>query len=77
MSRNILFIMIHIFIVNKIRTNHNVNCRNESNTMCGMQELHLFIFLCIFSMELHSANITSVRSSTNLSINFFLHLQFS
>ena len=49
----------------------------ENNTMYSVQELHL----CILSTELDSAiftsSIFSVHSATNLSTNFFLHLQFS
>ena len=37
-----------------------------------MQELHLFLF----SLTIYSSSIISLHSSTNLSTNFFLHLQF-
>ena len=47
--------------------------------MYSVQELHLCLFL--FSVEVILASFTSstfsVHSSTNLSTNFFLHLQFS
>ena len=59
----------------------------ENNTMYSVQEQQL----CIFSTELHSMELPSVKaisviftssifsvdSSINLSTNFFLHLQFS
>ena len=53
--------------------------------MYGVQELHLCLFLLSSaecnSVEVILANFTSstfsVHSSTNLSTNFFLHLQFS
>ena len=61
----------------------------ESNTMYSVQELHLCIFS--FSVECNSiecnsvevilasftSSVISTHSSTNLSTNFFLHLQFS
>ena len=51
----------------------------ENNTMCSVQELHL----CLFSsspkaiLASFTFSTVSVHSSTNLSTNFFLHLQFS
>ena len=63
------FITIHVFIVNKISTNSNVNSKNiENNTMYSVQELHLslFSFLAeVFSTSFVSA-MFSVHSSTNL-----------
>ena len=44
--------------------------------MYSMQELHLCIFSFSFSAIFTSSTV-SVHSSTNLSTNFFLHLQFS
>ena len=53
----------------------------ENNTMYSVQELRL----CTISTELHSVKVISatfasskcsVHSSTNLSTNFSLHLQF-
>ena len=51
----------------------------ENNTMCSVQEVHLYMFS--FSARVILASVTSstalVHSSTNLSTNLFLHLQFS
>ena len=57
----------------------------ENNTMYSVQELHLF--LCSFSLAIFTSSIFSLHftaelrsvelCSTNLSTNFFLHLQFS
>ena len=41
--------------------------------MCNMQELHLFLF----SLTIFTSWAISLHSSTNLSTNLFLHLQFS
>ena len=50
----------------------------ENNTMYSVQELHLCLFS--FSARVILASFTSllvsVHSSTSLSANFFLHLQF-
>ena len=49
---------------------------NENNTIYTMQEMRLFS--CIFSFSISSVSpIFPVHSSTSLSTNFFLHLQFS
>ena len=45
----------------------------ESNSMCNMQELHLF--LCILLLAIFNSSIFSVHASTNLSTSLFLHLQ--
>ena len=51
----------------------------ENNTMCSVQELNL----CLFSsspkaiLASFTSSTVSVHSSTNLSTNFFLYLQFS
>ena len=44
--------------------------------MYSVQELHLCLFSFSFS-AIFTSSIVSVHSSTNLSINFFLHIQFS
>ena len=51
----------------------------ENNTMCSVQELHLYLFSSSDRVILASfTSLTvSLHSSTNLSTNFFLHLQFS
>ena len=50
----------------------------ENNTMYSVQKLHLCLVL--FSVKVVLASFTSstvsVHSSTNLSTNFFLHLNF-
>ena len=50
----------------------------ENNTMYTMQELHLclFSFLAEVFPTSFVSSIFSVHSSTSLSTNFFLHLQF-
>ena len=48
------------------------------NTMYNVQELHLYLFS--FSAKVILASFTSIfsaHSSSNLSTNYFLHLQFS
>ena len=51
----------------------------ETSTMCSVEELHLCLFS--FAPKVILASFTtstvSVHSSTNLSTNFFLYLQFS
>ena len=49
----------------------------KNKTMNTMQELHLLSFLFLFSTNLVLSILFSVHSSTSLSTNFFLHLQFS
>ena len=51
----------------------------ESNTMYSMEELHfcLFLFSDMVIVASFTSSTVSVHSSTNLSTNFFLHLQFS
>ena len=51
----------------------------ENNRIYSVQELHLCLFLSSAKVILASltSSIVSVHSSTNLSTNFFLHLQFS
>ena len=44
----------------------------DNNAIHSMQELHLCIFLAIFTFS-----TVSVHSSANLSTSLFLHLQFS
>ena len=44
-----------------------------NNTMNNVQELHTFKVTLIISFS----SILFLHSSTNLSTNFFLHLQFS
>ena len=52
----------------------------NNNTMCGVQELHLCLFLSS-SAEIILTSFTSsafsVHSPNKLSTNFFLHLQYS
>ena len=52
---------------------------NENNTIYSVQELHLYLFL--FLTEVFSTSLVLskffIHSSTNLSTNFFLHLQYS
>ena len=47
----------------------------ENNTVYNMQGLHLF--LCLFLTAIFTSSIFAVHSSTSLSANFFLNLQFS
>ena len=50
----------------------------KSNAIYSMQELHLCLFLSSDAVILSNftSSISLVHSSTNLSTNFFLHLQF-
>ena len=63
--------MIHVFVINKISRNSN-NDSKDNKTIYNIQELHLFLF----SLTIFTSSIFSVHSSTSLSTNFSLHLQF-
>ena len=67
-------------VINKISTNFDATVKTAIiNTMHIVQQLHL----CLFSfsakviLAAFTSPIVSAHSSTNLSTNFFLHLQFS
>ena len=66
------FLIIHVFVVNKISTSSNVDCKN--NTTYSVEELHLFLCLFSSSAEVILASFISltfpVHSSTNLSTIF-------
>ena len=49
----------------------------EKKTMYSVQELHLCIFSGNVISAIFASSTFSVHSSTNLSSNLFLHLQFS
>ena len=51
----------------------------ENNTIYSVQELHLYLFSFLDKVILASftSSTVSAHSSTNLSTNIFLHLQFS
>ena len=78
--------MIHVFIVNEIRTNSNVYCKNywkellKHNVQCARTAI---IFMLIFKISLsyfccHFYVIFSFSTFFNWFINyFFLNLQFS
>ena len=71
--RNVFFIMIHVFIVSKISSNSNINCKEYKNsTIYNMQELHLSSFL----PTIFTSSAISLHSSTNLSTSLFLHTIF-
>ena len=78
-ARNIIFNQRPI-VINKINNKSSKNCKNiQNNTVYTVQELRLYLFSFSARVILASftSSIVSVHSSTNLSTNFFLHLQFS
>ena len=61
--------MTYVFVVNKISSNSNIDCKNiENNTMYNMQELLLhFVELMLIKLV---SSIFSLHSSINLSTNY-------
>ena len=68
--------MIYVFVINKISSNSNIDCKKyRNNTMYNIQELLLhFVELMLIRLV---SSIFLLHSSINLSANLFLHLQFS
>ena len=77
--RNIFFITTQAFVVSKINTNSNVYYK-EHKKYPKQHPIHCtrttFTFISAEVLISIVSSILSVHSSTNLSINIFLHLQF-
>ena len=56
-------------------TNSNVDCK-EYWKQLSVQYARTTFILCSFLAAIFTSSIVSAHSSTNLSTNFFLHLQF-